>query len=227
MVERLPYTQNVVSSNLAGPTTSMNTEFKIHTIFPIAVATTDNLQFPVEEHNTILNSEFSIDTKNGPFYVSDNKYILDTVPLLKKWIQDQVDIYSRDVLGSDKLKFTQSWAIKHQNEPQRIFTHSHANSIISGSYYIDAPDGSEALTFVKSNYRNGPYLEYKKNSDNKPWLWDQIKYRAYTGRLILFPSNLLHGVLGNEANDHRRCVLAFNTWFANPIGSKEELTYLD
>jgi uncharacterized protein (TIGR02466 family) len=201
--------------------------FKIHTIFPTAVATTDNLQFPVEEHNTILNSKFSIVPQNGPFYVSNNKYILDTVPLLKKWIQDQVDIYSRDVLGSDKLKFTQSWAIKHQNEPQRIFTHSHANSIVSGSYYIDAPDGSEALTLVKMNYPNGPYLEYKKNSDNKPWLWDQIKYRAYTGRLILFPSNLLHGVLGNEVTDQRRCVLAFNTWFANPIGSKEELTYLD
>ena len=228
MVERLPYTQNVVSSNLAGPTITMNADtFKIHTIFPTAVATTDNSQFPVKEHKIIINSEFSVDPKHGYFHVSTNKYILDTVPILKKWIQDQVDRYSKDVLGSSKLKFTQSWAIRHNNEPQRIYAHSHGNSVISGSYYIDASDESEALTFLKDTSHNGTYLEYEKDFDDKPWLWTETKFRAYTGRLILFPSHLMHGVLGNHIINQQRCVLAFNTWFADPIGSKEALTYLD
>ena len=228
MVERLPYTQNVVSSNLAGPTISMNADtFKIHTIFPTAVVTTDNVQFPVEDHKTILNSKFSVNSKNGPFHVSENKYILDTVPTLKEWIQCQIDRYSKDVLGSSKLKFTQSWAIRHSNEPQRIYSHSHGNSVISGSYYVDASAESEALTFLKDTSHNSPYLEYQKDFDNKPWLWTEIKFRAYTGRLILFPSHLTHGVLGNQVVNQQRCVLAFNTWFADPIGSKEDLTYLD
>ena len=201
--------------------------FKTHMLFPTVVASVDNLIIPKQDHETILNSEFEITTK-GNFPTSKNKYILDTVPSLKKWIQNQINRYSEEVMGSIvQLKFTQSWAIKHENMPQNIFTHSHANSIVSGSYYIDAPSGSEPLTIHKYQHLGGPLIKYEKNFQGKPWLYDEMKFGAYTGRLILFPSNLLHCVMGYQQMNQRRCVLAFNTWFAGPIGTEEGLTRLD
>jgi hypothetical protein len=201
--------------------------FKTHMLFPTVVTTVDNSIIPKQDHNAILNSEFVV-TAKGNFPTSKNKYILDTVPTLKLWIQNQINRYANEVMGSNvKLKFTQSWAIKHENMPQNIYTHSHSNSIISGSYYIDAPNGSEPLTIHKFGYLGGPLINYEKNSENKSWLYDEMKFAAYTGRLILFPSNLLHSVAGYQSTNQRRCVLAFNTWFDGPIGTEEGLTRLE
>jgi uncharacterized protein (TIGR02466 family) len=202
--------------------------FKSHLIFPTVVATADNQIIPRDEHEIILNSEFIVNSQYGAFPTSKNKYILDTVPTLKLWIQNQVNRYATEIMGSGKLRFTQSWAIKHENQPHHIYTHTHSNSIISGSYYIDAPKGCEPLTLMKPFAGvSGPIIEYEKNFHDKPWLYEQMKYRAYTGRLILFPSNLSHGVLGQQTTTKRRCVLAFNTWFTDPIGTEEALTYLE
>ena len=201
--------------------------FKTHMLFPTMVATVDNTTIPQQDHLTVLNSEYVVESKYGRFPTTRNKYILDTVPTLKAWIQSQIDRYATNVMGSGKLRFTQSWAIKHGNMPQAIFNHTHANSIISGSYYIDAPSGSEALTFMKPASVGGPIIDYEKNYRDKPWLYDQMKFGAYTGRLILFPSNIEHGVMGFQEMKQRRCVLAFNTWFDGPIGTDEGLTRLE
>jgi uncharacterized protein (TIGR02466 family) len=201
--------------------------FKSHIIFPTMVATVDNLSIPNEDHEKILNSEFKV-TRYGNFPTTENKFILDTVPTLKSWIQVQINRYASEIMGTSTLRITQSWAIKHENQPQSIYTHTHANSIISGSYYIDAPENTEPLTLMRPvMHGNSPQIEWEKDWEGRPWLYDQIKYSAYTGRLIMFPSNVPHGVLGQQSTNQRRCVLAFNTWFADPIGSKESLTYLD
>jgi hypothetical protein len=195
-------------------------------LFPTVVATVDNPAIPKKDHETILNSEFIV-TSKGNFPMSKDKYILDSVPTLKNWIQNQINRYATEVMGSGKLKFTQSWAIKHENMPQNIFTHTHANSIISGSYYIDAPNDSEPLAFNKPGSTSGTLIRYEKNYENKPWLNDRVGFASYTGRLILFPSHIEHSVLGYQTKTQRRCVLAFNTWFDGPIGTEEGLTLLE
>jgi uncharacterized protein (TIGR02466 family) len=200
--------------------------FKTHMLFPTVVATVDNPTIPKQDHETILNSEFIV-TLKGNFPMSKNKYILDSVPTLKNWIQNQINRYATEVMGSGKLKFTQSWAIKHENMPQNIFTHTHPNSIISGSYYIDAPNDSEPLAFNKPGSTTGTLIKYEKNYENKPWLNDRVGFASYTGRLILFPSHIEHSVFGYQTKTQRRCVLAFNTWFDGPIGTEEGLTLLE
>lgn len=205
--------------------------FKTNMVFPTVIATVDNQNIPEEEHLKVINSEFVTNQAYGRFPTSSDKFILNTVPNIKSWIHLQLNRYAKEALGCDRLRITQSWAIKHENCPQAIYPHTHANSIVSGSYYIDAPTGSQGLTFQKTGSRNssklGPYIDYTTDATDKPWLLDWITYKAYTGRLILFPSHIMHGVLGNELTKQRRCVLAFNTWFEEPIGSIEALTYLD
>jgi hypothetical protein len=56
----------------------------------------------------------------------------------------------------------------------------------------------------------------------KPWTWDWQEIPAQTGRLILFPSNLLHSVEYLD-NTQLRCVLSFNTWFTGAFGQAEKL----
>lgn len=200
--------------------------FKTDFIFPTVIATVSNPMYPKDEHNIILNEEYSVNHSLGAFKVSNDRHIIDKVPKLKTWIQAQLDRYTTEVMGSDKLRFTQSWAIIHKDEPHSIYPHSHANSIISGSYYIEASEDTEPLTIMKSHHRSGTYIEYESSSNDKPWNWQQIKYATYTGRLILFPSQMMHGVVGRQINKNLRCVLAFSTWFENAIGSDEKLSSL-
>ena len=45
-----------------------------------------------------------------------------------------------------------------------------------------------------------------------------------SGNLILFPSNLFHGVRMNQSNKDRYSI-SFNTWTLDDLGKAEDLTY--
>ena len=158
--------------------------FKAHFLFPTVIATVENPNIPYDDHATILKQEYVVNPKHGPFRVSKEPNILKHVPTLYGWIQSQIDRYARDVMSADALKITQSWAIIHQNETQAIYEHTHSNSILSGSYYVDAPEGTEGLTFSKTHSYTKPFIDFERQDDSdKQWLWDKVTYKAFTGRL--------------------------------------------
>jgi uncharacterized protein (TIGR02466 family) len=198
---------------------------KIHKIFPTAVATVENSNIPKDEHDTLLNAKYHVLPNYGTFHITENKYILNTVPNLYKWIKEQIDNYTEEVLStSQKLKITQSWCIKHKNEPQKIFPHQHANSIISGSYYVDAQKDSQSLKVYRPEMVTRPYLDWSEDLGDKEWNWPFAEFPVTTGKLILFPSQLLHSVSGIYPKKEQRCVLAFNTWFDGSFGVEDQLT---
>ena len=202
----------------------------IHFLFPTVVTTDYNPNIPQEEHDLLINSDYQKNLKYGFFNVTSDTYILNRVPKIKAWIQGCIDEYALKILATtEKLKFTQSWCIKHRNEPQRIYPHTHGNSIISGSYYIDAPDNTEGLRLQKGYHTSYPYvsLNHDRELGDKPWTWSHTDIPVTTGKLILFPSHLLHSVNGGESKDQQRCVLAFNTWFNGPWGDPEQLTRVE
>ena len=118
---------------------------KIHTIFPTAIATGQYENFSsAERENLIFNTEYKDDPM---FSVSTDTRILDKVPHLKQWIKEQLDVYASDVMRiENKLKITQSWCLIHSDRPQFVFPHRHSNSIVSGSFYVEAPLGTRGLT---------------------------------------------------------------------------------
>ena len=201
---------------------------KIHKIFPTAVATVENPEIPKDEHDALLNAKYHVLPNYGSFHITENKYVLNTVPKLQQWITEQINNYTKEVLAtSQKLRITQSWCIKHKNEPQRIFPHAHANSIISGSYYIDAPPNTQGLKMYRPESATRPYLDWTEDLDDKEWNWPFAEFPAVTGKLILFPSQLLHAVAGVYSKREQRCVLAFNTWFNGSFGTEDQLTRVE
>jgi len=89
--------------------------------------------------------------------------------------------------------------------------HIHANSKISGVFYIETPKDCGNIEFV-SNDANMKNYDWNKNSIKTPneytaahWVMPSIKNRLY-----LFPSWLLHKVLPNLNPKKERISISFN-----------------
>jgi uncharacterized protein (TIGR02466 family) len=201
-------------------------------LFPTPVLIVDIPEIPKEDHDFLLNAEYSTSSNDqGLFDKTKNTYILkDRNTVLTKWISEQLNLFATSMMAcTTPLKITQSWCLKHQNRTQQVFSHAHPNSIVSGAYYVEAPEGSANLRFNRPVPTSQPYIKWETPEDllqEQPWNWTWHEIPAKTGRLILFPSQMPHSVEGHQLNTNTRCVLSFNTWFDGAIGDDEKLTAL-
>jgi len=183
------------------------------------------------EHTDLLHSEFEKHKIYDDIVISKDKHILKqkTFPVIYEFINNSLHEFSKSALGTSKeLKFTQSWLTKHDNIPQHTFPHRHQNSILSGTYYVNADQNSAGLNFHKDNDMFEKYIKWEQEDEytqNNKYAWQSVNIEVETGVLIIFPSWLKHSVNGNTQKDVR-CSLAFNTWFKDPIGSEGLLTLL-
>tara|TARA_Y100000814_G_C12235589_1_gene369827 strand:- start:209 stop:814 length:606 start_codon:yes stop_codon:yes gene_type:complete len=157
---------------------------------------------------------------------SKNTYILDEIFLknLKKEINSFIKEYVDEILKpSSDLKFyiTQSW-LNYTNEKQTHNPHFHPNSIISGVYYINADPKLDYILFKKNVFEQIKIYPKEFNKYNSDTWW----IPAATGKLILFPSCLMHQVGNVEETYGKRVSLAFNVFAKGKFGSTKTLTEL-
>ena len=157
---------------------------------------------------------------------SKNTYILDEIFLknLKKEINSFIKEYVDEILKpSSDLKFyiTQSW-LNYTNEKQTHNPHFHPNSIISGVYYINADPKLDYILFKKNVFEQIKIYPKEFNKYNSDTWW----IPAATGKLILFPSSLMHQVGNVEETYGKRVSLAFNVFAKGKFGSTKTLTEL-
>lgn len=154
-----------------------------------------------------------------------DKYVLNAPALqsLRAFLMEGVNQYARKIISvSDKVEFyiTQSW-VNYTNTGQSHHRHMHTNSLMSGVFYISAVKEFDKLFF----YREAtPQINVWNNEVN----WynaDSWFFSVGTGDLILFPSNVQHGV-EETAGKHTRISLAFNTFVRGELGSEERLNSL-
>lgn len=152
---------------------------------------------------------------------------------IKNFIYEAIDQYKKEILSPKNafnLKVTQSW-LNWTDADQEHHFHSHANSYISGVFYVDAVQNLDRIIFEKnteSNYMTNCNFDYQVESwniFNSPRWW----LPASTGDILLFPSNLRHGVPPENQRDASRISLAFNTWFTSKtvLGSEVDSTLLE
>jgi len=185
--------------------------------------------FNYDEHDFFEN-QIPYEPKTEWGERSKDKYILKSSNL-QSWIQDQINDYSINCLATkQKLKITQSWCIRNKNQSAKLFRHIHPNSIVSGAYYINCSEVSSCLRIEPQSCLNSDrriLWEYDDNLfQDQPWLWQYYEFFPKIGRLYIFPSNLYH-YIESKSNIDNRCVISFNTWFSSPIGSIENLNYLE
>ena len=82
---------------------------------------------------------------------------------------------------------------------ERLEVHGHTESAIAATYYIQAKDGCGDLVA----YDTSGAIDWDRNKLSGSPFVKERRYKPVEGRLIFFPSYVLHGVDENKSNDLR------------------------
>ncbi|MDP1756840.1 MAG: TIGR02466 family protein [Pseudohongiella sp.] len=151
---------------------------------------------------------------------SVNKRVLSS-PLMKDIrhvIEGHLAQYLQTVFNTSnqvQLQITQSW-LTLAGKGQSHHVHTHPNSVVSGVLYINlAPQ--DGINF----YRNEDNIWYELTKQQDTY-YNAFQYfvQSSVGDLLLFPSNVRHGVR-EVTSDIQRVSLSFNTFFSGQLGRDE------
>ena len=156
-----------------------------------------------------------------------NNYIFDTVLYnLKKFCEEHIKIYVEQVINPEnELDFyiTQSW-INVVEPGGNIEYHYHANSIISGVFYISTEE-DDSITFLDPNIKVREPISFSREEFNV-WNSTNWTFPVNNNELVLFPSWLTHQVDVNGKATTDRISLSFNTFVKGTLGGRSNLNEL-
>ena len=196
----------------------MEQTFNIEGLFPVPMYTA---QFP----RTISNEEFAAVKsrkheiiKNVGNISSKDSNVLQLTQLkeLKDWIYANLQNFIQKIYQPKHnitCEITESW-VNFTGANSYHHEHLHPNSIISGVYYFKTTGPSDSIIFSK--YVKSYYVE---NIGFTPFNVDSISVNVNPGKLILFPSDLLHSVPKNTTTNER-VSLSFNTFFKGTLSTR-------
>jgi uncharacterized protein (TIGR02466 family) len=104
------------------------------------------------------------------------------------------------------LNITSCWAIVNGKLAFNS-VHNHPNSILSGVYYLQAPENCGGIFF--SDPRPASQMLIPPVKEFNLWTFPKVSYKPHEGTMLLFPSWLLHGVEMNVSEEVRISV-SFN-----------------
>lgn len=197
----------------------------IELLFPTPIIM-EKLEKPFTMEELIqIEKEFTSCSKSKENIVSINGYVLDN-PIfknLKEILTNHINEYIKTVykpLHPVKAYITQSW-LNYGTENNYHSIHNHPNSFISGVMYIEADRNTDSILFINSAY---------KQINLEPTSYDNLNANTWkvpvnTGDIIIFPSNLAHGVDTVDSKRHRVSI-AFNSFIKGKLGSINESTEL-
>jgi uncharacterized protein (TIGR02466 family) len=200
-------------------------ESTINNIFPtpIYMSKLDRLLTPLELKFVDKSKKHFY--KNDNNITSSNSYILNEKPFIniKTELDKRVHDYCNKVLSiTNKVTpyITQSW-LNYTETNQHHHKHAHANSLISGVFYINCHEELDKITFFKEVYQTiRPEVKDWNLWNSESW-WFPVK----TGDIIMFPSSLIH-MVENKKGANTRISLAFNVFIKGTIGNNKNLTEL-
>lgn len=155
-----------------------------------------------------------------------NKNVLDEPDLfmLRDFIEQEIKTFSETVMcyKDIELYITQSWI--NYNDPKEFHhQHYHANSIVSGVFYITVNQNDKIQFYDRKPKDMLMFNRSSYNQYNSIHWWWPVKEKE----LFLFPSNMEHGVPTIQDAEQMRISLSFNTFFRGKAGTKDEATLLE
>ena len=206
--------------------------FEVFNFFPTPVFRS-NIDIDADTKEFLINSSFErMSSGNGNFtkdnYILDNEVCKGFVGKLFCQLELFVDSYLRIDDSHFEWCMLNSWVVEH--EPNDFgLAHSHANSLISGVYYLDVPKDSGDIAFHKpagltNIFHVSTDIPFKEYTPINSGIWT---LEPREGDIILFPSHLLHSIGVNKTNKLRYS-LAFNFHIKGTLGAKDStLDYLN
>lgn len=157
---------------------------------------------------------------------TNNKQILDEPELflIRDFIEQNLKKFLDEVLcyKDVELYITQSW-INYNDPTEFHHMHYHANSIVSGVFYI-CTNPNDRIKFYDRKPKD--MVVFNRSSFNQfnstDWWWP-----AKENELFLFPSNMEHSVPAMQDSEQMRISLSFNTFFKGKVGLHDEATLLE
>src|SRR6056300_1099640 len=197
-------------------------EFKTHNLWPIPVY---EAEIPVKQKwkDFVTNLEYERTHINNSD-ISKDRYILNTIPDLKKDIENHCERFVRKYLSiknNAQFYLQNSWSNIHgPNDSSQI--HHHASSLLSGVYYPILPKNSGNIKFQRSHiytnlFHHSIRFEYDENNSLNA---GQYALFLKEGTIIIFPSHLDHSVEKNNSNE-KRYSIAFNFYVRGKFGKEE------
>lgn len=157
---------------------------------------------------------------------SEDTYVLNQPQFadFKKLLVDKANEYFENVLcyQPSDLQMTQSW-VNVKSPGQHHWPHKHPNSIISGTYYWQ--DDIVPLVFSDDSESNFHIEHDHTKLEQFDIAQKLMNFEVRSNTLVLFESNMLHGV-GPNKTDRDRYSLAFNM-FPSKLGNREVLSELN
>jgi len=193
-------------------------------LFPIPVYKKNIDREFTDQEKKISSPEYWQIQKGSENYRSSNTNVLNMPSFfsIKQFLMKNIEDYVNNIIDPDTkfdLYITQSW-INFNKKGDKHHQHFHANSIVSGVFYLNTANPGMLSFYIPQ--RSQIHI---MNTPNW-WNMRRIGFPVNTGDVVLFMSDLEHGVETQLVDDHTRVSLAFNTWFKGEIGSKEGLTQL-
>jgi len=183
-----------------------------------------------EKENNFINQnkkEILPNDIGGDNETSKDNYILEKKELtnLKKDLLLRVKDYFNkieDPVQKIKPYITQSW-LNINKKGTYHHEHNHANSYLSGVFYVNSQPDKDSITFKDSNYYQ---INLGNRNNYNAFNSREWTFSVKTGAIIIFPSYLKHTVSINKHDNHERISLAFNVFIKGTIGEKKGLTEL-
>lgn len=145
---------------------------------------------------------------------------------VKTFLQECLDTYFDKTfrpLNDTSAYITHSW-INVTTKDQYHHSHTHANSFLSGVFYIDASPDREDKIIFNNRLKRYDWFEIVPRDYNEynsqTWWLPVVKRMVY-----IFPSNLEHNV-PPVSHDGKRVSIAFNTFLKGHLGNNETKTGL-
>lgn len=187
-------------------------------LFPVPIGFFDR---PIENSELDFIKTLKKRSNIGNVTSVDNKVLCSLIDL-KVWIEKCLSNYFNATVNPKydvHLKITQSWC--NYSEPgQYHHKHAHPNSYISGVYYAQT-NPNDRIYFYRDGWQQIKISPNDWNVYNSESWW----FDAIQGKLILFPSSLVHMVPTIDG-EITRISLSFNTFLVGDIGEELDLTGL-
>ena len=170
------------------------------------------------EKTKILHSKYTKNGRSKNTHVLENSIFKDR----EKEILKHVMNYFKQVLDVKNLKpkITQSW-FTYINTHDHFPPHLHANSFLSGVFYIKSNNETDSISFYK-NPNSGITPNYNNWNIYNSSSW-HLPVNALD--IVIFPSYLQHGI-NTKVDNNKRISLAFNVFVEGELGNEYTLDFL-
>tara|TARA_R110000751_G_scaffold234010_1_gene335151 strand:- start:36 stop:659 length:624 start_codon:yes stop_codon:yes gene_type:complete len=199
-------------------------DLNIYSIFPTPIYVSGLGRKLTGKESKFIQKTKQDTYKNKGNTTSNDTYILNNKNFntLKKELGEVVQDYFKQILSTKNVSpyITQSW-LNYTEKNQFHHKHRHANSIVSGVFYIDADEKHDKVYFYDDRHSVILTEVNQFNTFNSSSWFFPVK----TGQLFLFPSSLEH-MVETKKGSNTRTSLAFNVFVKGNLGEIKTLTEL-